>query len=128
MVVTLYAYSGTGGTPTPEVTPTRGTAVDVPPDTETTVVSHLVPGGYSYKLHGIVATGDAPAEWVLYDNATEVFRTRTSGEARGIELLQGNAIPFAAGHTVYLKVLHAEDDVYGSTNRTFYATLLGRDA
>jgi hypothetical protein len=130
MTATAHVYTGGGGgTTIPDVNPTRGAATSVPPNAETTVVSHAVPGGFTYKLHGIVATGNAPAEWVLYDDAVEVFRFRTSPADRGTPRLWMNGLPFAATHTVALKVVHLEGDtIGGSTSRSFYATLLGRDA
>lgn len=131
MTATAHVYTGGGGgsPAAPDVTPIRGTASAVPPNAETTVVSHIVPGGFTYKLHGVVATGNAAAEWVLYDDLTEVFRFRTSPADRGAPRLWMNGIPFAATHTVALKVVHLEDDtINGSTNRTFHAALLGRDA
>lgn len=126
MVANLYAFTGGGGgggTVLPDLTPHRGSVQSVPKDAETTVASYTVPPGYTFKLHGVVATGSADAEWVLYDNSTEVYRSRTSNGDRGLELVTGNPIPFAAGHTVYLKAVHQE-----ATTQNFYGSLLGYDA
>lgn len=134
MVVEVHVSSGGGGgggASIPDVEPFRGTASAVPPQALTTVVSRVVPGGYAFKLHGILVSGNAAAEWTLFDNGTEVLRGRTSPEERGKDLLEGraNALSFLTGHTVELKVEHTESDlILGSTNRNFQATLLGRDA
>ena len=135
MVVLVHANSGGGGggggASAPDVTPYRGTATTVPPNALTTVVSRVVPGGFAFKVHGILVSGNAPAEWALFDNGTEVLRSRTSPTDRGKDLLEGraNALSFAAGRTVELKVEHTETDrVSGSTSRNFQATILGRDA
>jgi len=125
MVANLYAFTGggSGGSPSPDATPHHGTVTAVPANAETTVASYVVPGGYSFKLTGLVATGSADAEWIVYDNATEVYRTRTSNGDRGVELLHGNAIAFASGHTAAVKAVHQDVGV-----QNFYATLLGYDA
>jgi hypothetical protein len=126
MVASLYAFTGGGGgggTTLPDVTPHRGQVTSVPTNAERTVVSYVVPVGYTFKLVGVVATGSADAEWVVYDDTTEVYRTRTDNGDRGVELLHGNAIPFTAGHTVALKVVHQE-----AASQNFYGTLLGYDA
>jgi ribosome-associated protein YbcJ (S4-like RNA binding protein) len=125
MVASLYGFSGGGGGGTaslPDVTPTHGQVTSVPTQAETTVVSRVVPVGYAYKLRGIVVTGSAAAEWIVYDNATEVYRTRTSESERGKEILSGNAIPFVAGHTCAVKAVHTE-----VASQNFYGTLLGND-
>jgi hypothetical protein len=124
MVANLYAFSGSGGTGggSPDVVPHHGHVAAVPKDAETTVASYVVPVGYTFKLTGLVATGSADAEWIVYDNANEVYRTRTSGAERGKEVLHGNAIPFASGHTAAVKAAHQEVGV-----QNFYATLLGYD-
>jgi hypothetical protein len=126
MVVELNAYSGSGGGGSgaaPDASPTHGQAASVPTNAETTVVSRLVPGGWKYKLTQVIATGSAEAEWYVYDDATEVYRTRTSAAVRGMDILHGNAIPFLAGHTVSLKVVHQDP-----STQNFYGTLLGYDA
>lgn len=127
MVANLYAFSGGGGggggTAAHDVVPHHGQVTAVPRDAETTVASYVVPVGYTFRLQGLIATGSADAEWIVYDNTTEVYRTRTSGGERGKEVLHGNAIPFGAGHTVAVKAVHQEASV-----QNFYATLLGYDA
>lgn len=134
MVASLYVNTGSsggGGTSAPDVTPYPGSVASVPPNAETTVVSRVVPGGFAFKLYGIIVSGQAAAEWVLYDNGVEVLRDRTSAAERGKDILEGrgNALSFASGHTVLLSVQHTDTDlVLGSTSRNFHATLLGRDA
>lgn len=127
MVALLDAFTSGGGggggagMPDSDVR-ARGTVTAVATDAETTVVTRTVPGGFQFKLAQVIATGSADAEWLLYDDATEVYRTRTSGAERGVDLLHGNAIPFAAGHAVTLKVVHENPNA-----QNFYGTLLGRD-
>lgn len=128
MVAILDAFSGGGGggggsTTLPDATPTHGSAASVPTNAETTVVSRVVPPGFTYKLTGVIVTGSADGEWIVYDNATEVYRSRTSGAERGKEILHGNALPFVAGHTVAVKVIHQE-----TSTQNFYGSLLGYDA
>lgn len=132
MVTNVYVTSigggGGGSSSSPDVTPTKGSATSVPPNAETTVVSRTVPPTFTYKLHGVVVTGNAAAEWIVYGDATEVFRFRTASTERGAPRTWGNGIPFAAGVVVAIKVVHMESDTLGgSTNRNFHATLLGRD-
>lgn len=127
MTVILDAFTGGtgggGGGAAPDSTVrARGTAAAVATDAETTVVSRTVPGGFTFKLAQVIATGSTDAEWVLYDDVTEVYRTRTSASDRGVELLHGNAIPFVTGHVASLKVIHQQPSV-----QNFYGTLLGRD-
>lgn len=134
MVASLYVSTGSGGgggTSAPDVTPYPGAVTAVPPNAEQTVISRVIPGGFAFKLYGIIVSGNAAAEWVLYDNGVEALRGRTSPAERGKDLLEGrgNAISFATGHTVLLSVQHTDTDlVLGSTGRNFHATLMGRDA
>lgn len=128
MVAILDAFTSGGGggggsTGMPDSTVrARNSAMAVATDAETTVVSLTVTGGFTFKLAQVIATGSADAEWIVYDDSAEVYRTRTSGADRAVELLHGNAIPFAAGHVVTLKVIHEEPSV-----QNFYGTLLGRN-
>lgn len=127
MVVTLDAFTsgggGGGGTSAPDATVrARGSALAIATNAETTVATRLVPGGFTFHLTQVIGTGSADGEWVVYDDAVEVYRTRTSGADRGLELLHGNAIPFAAGHTCTVKVVHENPNV-----QNFYATLFGYD-
>lgn len=133
MVASVYVNTGSGGggTTMPDVTPFKGSVTAVPPNSETTVISRVVPGGFAFKLYGIIVSGSAAAEWILYDNGVELLRGRTSPMERGKDLLAGrsNAISFVTAHTVLLSVTHQDGEtIAGSTNRNFYATLLGRDA
>lgn len=134
MVASIYVNTGSGGgggASMPDVLPFKGSVTSVPPNSETTVVSRVVPGGFAFKLYGIVVSGAAAAEWILYDNAVEVLRGRTSPAERGKDLLAGrsNALSFLTGHTVLVAVIHQDiETIAGSTSRNFYATLLGRDA
>lgn len=95
----------------------------MPTNAETTVASYLVPNGFEFKMTMVIATGSADAEWYVYDNATEVFRFRSSGAERSKEVPFGNPVPFAAGHTVSVKATHREVSA-----QNFYATILGYDA
>lgn len=132
MVAQVFATSGGGGgggTTDPDLTPYQGSVTTVPPDAETTVVSHIAAA--AFRLYGVVVTGTTEAEWVVYDDATEVFRSRTSPAERGKDLLEGrgNAIVFASGHTVAVKVRHHNSDVVGGTaTRDFWATLLAKES
>jgi hypothetical protein len=123
MVANLYAFTaGVGGGGSPDSVPHHGQVTAVPTDAETTVVSYVVPVGYRFKLLGLIVTGSANAEWIVYDNTDEVYRTRTSSAERGKEVLHGSAIGFDTGHTVAVKAVHEETRV-----QNFYATLLGYD-
>lgn len=125
MVVTLRANatgSGGGGSSSlPDVTPFQGVVTSVPTNALQTVISRVVPLGFNMRLTGVVATGSASAEWYIFDNSTELYRTRTSGEDRGVEFTH-NPIPIAAGHTIALKVVHQEN-----SSQNFEGTLLGYD-
>lgn len=127
MVASLYASTPSGGggsTVAPDATPTHGQVASVPTNAETTVVTRVVPPGFTYKLTGLIVSGSADAEWIVYDNSTEVFRTRTSSAGeRGKHIPLTNPLPFAAGHACTAKAVHQE---VGSQN--FYGTLLGYDA
>lgn len=124
-IAVLNAFSGSGGgggsSVPPDITATHGSAASVPQNAETTVVSMVVSPGYTFKLYGVIATGSADAEWIVYDNSTEVWRSRTSNGDRGLEIMH-NPIPIAAGHTVSLKAVHQE-----ASSQNFYGSLLGRN-
>lgn len=127
MVATLDAFSGGGGGgggSNPDATiKQRGSALAVATDAETTVVSLTVGVGFTFKLVGVIGTGSADGEWVVYDDATEVWRQRTSGAVRGLTERFPHALPFAAGHVVALKVIHQQPSV-----QNFHGTLLGFNA
>lgn len=127
MVVELNAYTaggggGGGGGAEVDTTPTYGAATAVPTNAETTVVSRVVPGGWTMKLDGLIATGSADAEWFIYDDATRVAHFRTSGAQRSKEIPFDRPIPFATGHTCAIKAVHLEPSV-----QNFYGTILSHD-
>lgn len=124
MVVVLKANAatGAGSSGLPSASPTQGQVASVAQNAITTVVSRIVPTGFTMRLVGIIATGSADAEWIVLDNATEVYRSRTSNGDRSVEVLHGNSIPFASGHTCTLKVVHQE-----ISTQNFYGTLLSYD-
>lgn len=126
--VELNAYTvggggGGGSGAAPDASPTHGQASTVPTNAETTVVSRVVPPGFTMKLAGVIVTGSADAEWLIYDNATVAAHFRTSGAQRSKEVPFGNPIPFAAGHTCAVKVVHLDPNT-----QNFYGTLLSYDA
>ncbi len=131
MTVYLHANSlggGGGGTSAPDVLTASGAATSVPPNAETAVVQRVVPLGYTMKLHGLVPSGNADAEWILYDDATEVFRFRRSVHDHE-PFMWENALSFASGHTISLRAIHQTADFLGgSTTRNFYGALVFRDA
>jgi hypothetical protein len=131
MTVFLHANTqgGGGGTSSaPDVQTTRGQATSVPINAETTVVQRVVPLGYTMKLHGLVPSGNADAEWFLYDDATEVFRFRRAVHDHE-PFTWANPISVTAGHTLSLRVVHqTADQIAGSTTRNFYGALIFRDA
>ena len=125
MVVVLKANASgaSGSAGLPDVASTFGSTTTVPPNAWTTVVSRTVPISFVMRLSGVIATGSADGEWAIFDNATEVYRTRTSGTDRSLEILHGHSLAFLAGHVVSLKVVHQE-----ATPQNFYGTLLSYDA
>lgn len=129
MTVDLYGFSGSGGgggSAAHDVTPYYGTVTNVPPDAETTVAQHIAPPGGSFRLAGVIVTGNAEAEWLVYDDATVIFRNRTSSTDRGKDILEGRGpLVIPAGHVCTVKALHHEPDL---SVRIFYATILGWDA
>lgn len=123
MVAVLKANAssggGGGGGSLPEVTLFQGSVSSVPTDAVMSVTSLIVPPGYTLKFTGVVATGNADAEWIVYDDSTELYRSRTSNGDRGFEFTH-NPISIAAGHTLALKVVHQE-----SSSKNFEGTLMG---
>ena len=124
MVITLRAAavsSGGGSGSLPDVSPFQGTVTSVPTNALSTVVSRVVPLGLAMRLTGVVATGSSDGEWYVFDDAVELYRSRTSGNDRGFEFTH-NPILILAGHAVTLKVVHQE-----ATTQNFEGTLLGYD-
>ena len=86
-----------------------------------TLVSYAAPDDWQFT--GIIAGGEADAEFIVKFGATVVYKSRTNLVRRTADFILGNPDPGAGGTTVTVDVKNN-----GSSTAIFEATLLGQRA
>lgn len=91
--------------------------VSVNPNTETSIVSWTADG--TKKTVGFVATGDYPAEYRYYEDATRIFTYKTTPEDMTAFVVDKEWSP-AAAVVVAVRVIHQGPDA-----GDYFGTILG---